>query len=316
MHTQSSLRRAANIPSVAALILTLVLGSSTTLAVTRDRTRPTTPTNLHVTGVTAFSVSLAWNPSTDNSGTFSYRIFASNGRTAKVGQSATSFTWTADLEHRWTYSFYIYVIDAAGNRSNNSNTVTVTLPQDTIPPTAPVVTVTDVGPTHVSIAWSSTDNGPFIFYNVFQDGVRVDVGLTSANSGTIYGLQPATTYTFTVQARDNGINWSPPSAPVTVTTAANSPNDSTPPTMPGNLRTNGMEFGDEIWLFWDQSTDNVTEAEFIRYDVYLNGALDHSTVWEGTVFYVTPGVLNTIEIRAVDAAGNPSAPATITIDLQ
>ena len=39
-----------------------------------DRTRPTTPTNLRLTAITPNSVSLAWNPSTDNSGSFTYIV--------------------------------------------------------------------------------------------------------------------------------------------------------------------------------------------------------------------------------------------------
>ena len=36
-----------------------------------DRLAPTTPTNLVVTAITESTVSLKWNPSTDNSGKFS-----------------------------------------------------------------------------------------------------------------------------------------------------------------------------------------------------------------------------------------------------
>src|SRR5262245_55578120 len=93
----------------------------------KDVKSPTTPTNLRVTGKEAYSVSLAWNPSTDNSGSFSYRVVLSWGYTATVPQTQTNFTWTGHVEPRKTYSFYVYAVDAAGNRSKNSNTVTVTL---------------------------------------------------------------------------------------------------------------------------------------------------------------------------------------------
>jgi len=53
--------------TVMVLMLTLVLGVSSASAA-RDRTPPTTPSNLRVTGMTAYSVSLAWDPSTDKSG--------------------------------------------------------------------------------------------------------------------------------------------------------------------------------------------------------------------------------------------------------
>ena len=60
-----------------ALLLILLVPASPALAA-RDRTPPTTPTNLRVTGMTAYGVSLAWNPSTDNSGSVTYTICCAN----------------------------------------------------------------------------------------------------------------------------------------------------------------------------------------------------------------------------------------------
>jgi len=299
-----------------ALILTVVLGASTAFAA-RDRTPPTTPTNLQVTARTAFSVSLAWSPSSDNSGKLSYVIHASNGRNALLGQTSTSFTFTDNMQSGFSYSFYVYAVDAAGNKSKNSNTVTVTLPRDTTPPTTPALVVTDVGATHVSLLWTAQDDGPYIFYQVFLNGAP-HAYAGSETSITIAALDPASTYTFTVQARDNGINYSPQSNPVTVTTEAGDPDDTTPPTTPANLTDNGMSFGDgETWLFWEQSTDDLTPQSLITYDVYLNGIPDHTVVGTGTtVLYGTPGALNTFEVIAVDAAGNQSPPVTFTVDLR
>ena len=58
----------------------------------RDRTPPTAPTNLVVTATTENSVSLAWGPSTDNSGSFSYIICCAGGTTVTVSQTVTSHT--------------------------------------------------------------------------------------------------------------------------------------------------------------------------------------------------------------------------------
>jgi hypothetical protein len=55
------------------LTLAVLLGASDLSAQgfrTRDRQPPTAPSNLVVTGTTQDSVSLAWGPSTDNSGVF------------------------------------------------------------------------------------------------------------------------------------------------------------------------------------------------------------------------------------------------------
>src|SRR5687768_578766 len=79
-------------------------------AASRDRTPPTAPSNLRVTGKTTSSVSLAWNPSTDNSGKFSYRIRHSGGYEMEAPQTQTSLTWTSNVFAGRTYSFYVYAI--------------------------------------------------------------------------------------------------------------------------------------------------------------------------------------------------------------
>src|SRR5688572_22346423 len=310
-------RQSASIPAAIAiaLFLTAVFGASPASAA-RDRVPPTAPTNLSVTAKTPFSVSLAWSPSSDNSGKLSYVVHASNGQNVLASQATTSFTFTG-LQSRMSYSFYVYAVDAVGNRSKNSNTVSALLPADTTPPTTPVLAVTDVGATHVSLLWSAQEDGPWIFYQVYLNGAP-HLYTGSATSATIAGLDPSTTYTFTVIARDNGINFSPPSNEVTVTTEAADPSDTTPPTTPVSLSASDLNSGDgEISLHWDQSTDDQTPQAFIRYEVFLNGVLDHMLVGQGRAsVYGTFGVLNLIEVIAIDASGNRSAPASRTITLR
>jgi hypothetical protein len=133
-------------------------------------------------------------------------------------------------------------------------------------------------------------------------------------SVTFVPLEPKTTYTFTVQARDFGGNLSPISDPVTVTTQPSNPNDVTPPPM--NLGEN--QWGDgEIHVSWTQSTDDLDVQRFIQYDVYVNGVLSDMTVGSGfsIVYSLGTGGLVTVSVIAVDTAGNESAPASITIDM-
>ena len=285
------------------------LRAFTVSAAGRDSTPPTAPSNLRVTGKTTSSVSLAWNPSTDNSGNFSYRIRRSGGFEIAAAQTQTSLTWTSNLIAGQTYSFFVYAIDAAGNKSKNSNAVTVTLPANTTPPSTPEVSVIDVGPTHISLAWASTGGGSTLRYLVFKDG-NLDRQATPDTSGTFYLLEPETTHTFTVQAKD-GAYLSPHSNTLTVTTEPRNPNDTTPPTMPANLWVDYWG-GNEIVLNWDQSIDDLDQQSIIRYDVYVNGVLGHSNVGSGrSHLYVVEG-LNTITVIAIDTAGNESAVATIT----
>ena len=304
------------------LMLTLLFGSSVLLAQgsrTRDRTPPTAPTNLVVTGTTEHSVSLAWGASTDNSGSFSYVICCA-GTTVIVSQAVTSHTLEG-LQAGKTYVFRVYAKDAAGNLSQSSNPVTVTLPGKLAAPTKPVVTVTDVGPTHATLSWLSTDDGPAIWYSISIDGQPI-ITLNSRSSTFTCAavlvptgcvpLNQETTYTFTVRARDVDGNLSPVSDPVVVTTDPADPNDHTPPTQPMNMTADND--GAHVIVRWDASTDDVAPQSLIRYDVYVNGELRAVVVGQTTAQFESDyGVTNNIAIVAVDTADNESAPGTITV---
>src|SRR5829696_9242412 len=90
---------------------------------TGDKTPPTTPTNLRVTSLSQTSVTLAWDASTDNSGSFSYSL-NKDGQGFTVPQTQTSFTidW---LSAGRTYTFYVTAVDSSLNTSGKSNILTV-----------------------------------------------------------------------------------------------------------------------------------------------------------------------------------------------
>jgi len=295
-----------------ALLLSFVLGASPALAA-RDRTPPTKPTNLRVTSVTAHTIALAWDPSTDNSGTFSYQVWVSYGYTHTVPQTQTTFSLGVVPAN--TYSFYVYAVDGSGNKSAKSNTVSATTPPDTTAPTPPVLSVVGVNPTEVSLEWTaSTDDDSILYYQVFVNG-SPNVDARYNLFAVVHGLTPETSYEITVKARDfYGQNVSAPSNAVTVTTAAVSAVDTEPPSSPGNLY--GWDVGDgarEINLFWTESFDNQTPQASIVYEVYLNGVLDQTVVGDRAILYANQGGENTFTVIAVDGAGNRSAPASITI---
>jgi chitodextrinase len=298
------------------LVFSLFLSVSPVSAA-RDRTPPTKPTNLHVTAMTSYSVSLAWNPSTDSSGSITYKICCATTSSGTVSHPTTSFTFTSGVEPGWTHSFRVYAVDAAGNKSQYSNTVTVTTPPDITPPTAPVLSVTDAGSTYVSLAWTpSIEDGPYVWYRVYLDGSPyIYANGANTTSATLVGLAPSTTYNFNVQARDSRGHLSPLSNGVTVTTEPVDPNDTIPPTTPTNL-TGHDQGSEEAVLRWTQSTDNVDPQFTIRYEITVNGIFrPESTVigYGNTIAYASVVGFNTFEVIAVDSAGNRSAPASITI---
>jgi chitodextrinase len=256
---------------------------------------------------------MAWNPSSDDSGIFSYRLWASYGYTFAVGQAQTTFSLGA--VPGTTYSFHVYAVDGSGNRSSASNEVTASTPADTTAPTAPVVSLAGANPAEIALAWSaSTDDGPFVLYQVYVNG-RPNVDAGPSLAAVVHDLTPTTTYSITVRARDlYAQNVSAPSNTLTVTTAAFDAIDTARPSSPGNL--NGYDAGDgarEVNLFWDQSFDNQAAQASIDYEIYLNGVLDHVTGGNRTILYANRSGENTFTVVAVDDAGNRSQPASVTI---
>ena len=297
--------------AVAALALASLMFASPAAAAP-DRKAPTTPGNFRVTGVTPYFAHLAWNPSTDNSGTVRYQITVSNGESISLPNGTTTHSWFLVAGNR--YTFTIRAIDPSGNRSGSAST-SATLPLDRTAPTAPTLSVAGTGATHVSLNWTaSVEDGPYaVKYTLYVDGAPIDVG--TVTSYAVDGLSPQTTHTFRVEARDFWQNVSPSSNTVTATTSAADPNDTTPPSTPGDLCTCGMVFQDgETWLRWIASTDNNSPASRITYRVLVNGVLDHTLLgYTRSILYVPVGQTSRIDVVAVDEAGNESAPATIFV---
>jgi chitodextrinase len=306
--------RTAKIVAAILVVLVSLIGTSPALAA-QDRKPPTKPANLRVTSLTPHRVTLAWDPSTDNSGSFTYRVFVSWGSTTTLPQTQT--TYSVSLVPANTYSFYVYAVNGSGNVSQRSNTLTVTTPPDTTPPSAPVVSLVAVNPTEVSLRWTaSTDDGLHIRYQVFVNGSASGVETLNGLAAVLHGLTPQTTYQITVQASDlYGGNMAPPSNVLTVTTPAVSATDTEPPSSPGCC-SGGDVGGLELNIFWGQSFDNQTPQASIAYEVYLNGVLDHTTTGDRAVVYVTQTGDNTITLIAVDDAGNRSAPSSVTFFVQ
>ena len=300
---------------VVAIVFGLVaLGSSSTALALQSTAAPK---NLRVTGVTDWTVSLAWDaPKGKAPG--SYVIQCSNGRSMTVPGSQTSATFSSGFDYNRTYSFRVYAVSSGGAWSNASNTVTATLLRDTTPAATPVVSSTASGPTHVDLAWSYADDDPSPRFDIFVNG-QLWHGQVAGTAKRIVFLHPNTAYSFTVRARDSAGNWSEVSDPLVVTTPAADPNDHEPPTMPPGLWGGVIDGATEAMVFWGNSTDNVTPQEHIGYLLYLNGKFDGATIYPYARqfnMYLTTGIVNTIEVVAVDEAGNRSVPATMTIDMR
>jgi chitodextrinase len=207
-------------------VVTICVAALATLvpaaAAAGDTQPPTTPTNLRITGTSPNSVSLAWDPSTDDSGSVFYRIIQDDFAYPVIDWvSGTSFV-VYPLTPATTFRFRVSARDQSGNASGLSNTVTTTTgPEDVTPPSTPQnLRVTGTSADSVSLAWEpSTDDVRVMGYWIYFDGV-VSRG-TGETRFTFTGLSPNTTHRFSVTALDTRYpqgNESAHSNEVTVTT--------------------------------------------------------------------------------------------------
>src|SRR5881296_1023882 len=290
--------------AVTAVVLAVVLagcngvGEAETSNATGNTPADTTPPSppIGLTGAAAGSTgaNLSWGASTDNVGVTGY-IMRRNG--VQVATPATTSYADTGLSAATTYSYTVAARDAAGNTSPDSASVSITI-ADTTPPTTPTgLMAAAAGSTGANLSWSaSTDNVGVTGYIVRRNGVQVATPATTSFADT--GLSAATTYSYTVAARDAAGNISPNSTSVSITIA-----DTTPPTTPAGL-TAAAAGSTGVNLSWSASTDNVGVTGYI---VRRNGV---QVATPATTSFADTGLSDattySYTVAARDAAGNIS----------
>jgi endonuclease I/chitodextrinase len=180
-----------------------------------DTEAPTVPMNLATSNITTFSIDLSWDASTDNVGVSSYEIYVDGNLHAEV--STTNYTIT-NLASNTSYSLTVLAKDVAENESAQSAPVVAMTLEDTEAPTVPMnVVISNETDVSFKVTWNaSTDNTAVTGYDVYLDGM---FNATTANTTyTPNGLNPSTTYSVTVLAKDAVNNQSAQSTPVNATT--------------------------------------------------------------------------------------------------
>jgi chitodextrinase len=203
------------------------LADSKSQASTADTVAPSRPTGLSGTPMGSTGVSLSWSTSTDNIGVSAY-VVSRNG--AQIAMSATTSYVDSGLAAATTYSYSVAARDAAGNLSPNSASVSVTTAPaggttDTTPPSQPGgFTAVASGSSGANLSWNaSIDNVGVTGYVLKRNGVQIATPTATTYSDT--GLSAATTYTYTVAARDAAGNTSS-AASASVTTTPTPPSNS------------------------------------------------------------------------------------------
>ncbi len=108
-----------------------ISAASNTVSVTTpapDTQKPSPPTTLTSPSQTTSSISLQWLAATDNVGVKEYRIYQDGTRktvtSLKGTATGTNFTVTG-LKSNTSHTFYVTAVDAAGNESLPSKTLSV-----------------------------------------------------------------------------------------------------------------------------------------------------------------------------------------------
>lgn len=266
-----------------------------------DSMAPSVPTGLSATAVSGNQINLSWIVSTDNVGVTGYNVYR-NG--VQVGTAVGISYSDTGLDSWVSYSYTVAACDAAGNCSAPSTAASAkTL--DNVAPSVPTgLAGSAFSTTQINLTWNaSTDNVGVSGYEVYRNGVKI--GTPSSTSYSDTGLQPATSYSYTVAACDAAGNCSAQSTAISASTV-----DNIAPTTPTNLTATAVSKS-QINLSWTASYDSIGVTEYMIERCTGSKCANFAQVATSTTnsFSNTGLAARTAykyRVRAKDAAGNIS----------
>ena len=268
--------------------------SSTAAATTPATTAPTAPGTLTFSAITMTSATASWTAATDDVGVtgYQYRLNAGNWQTLS---NVLSVNLTS-LSPATNYTFEVRARDAAGSWGSVAAGVFATT--DTAAPSAPgTPSFSGVTTSAATVGWTaSADNVGVVGYDYRLNSAGWQ-SLANVLSVSLSGLSSATTYTFTLRARDAAGNLS------STTSNSFTTDDASAPTTPTGLSASAPN-SSTVNLSWTASTDNVGVS---GYRIRRGGEpIGTSTTTSYTDSTVSGSTLYTYTVSAYDAAGNTS----------
>lgn len=173
-------------------------GNGTSTPPQADVTAPSVPMNFTATATSTSRVDLAWSASTDNVAVVGYRIFR-NG----VLIATTTATAYADmgLSASTAYIYTVKAVDAAGNLSAQSSSVTVTT--FALPAISQISATTTANSATITWATNVPSNSQVSYGLTAGYGSTASNGaLVTSHSATITGLSASTTFHYQVKSVD------------------------------------------------------------------------------------------------------------------
>ncbi len=257
------------------------------------------PTWTAAMGVTARSetgLTITWTAPTPGSAAITgYRVYQGDTLVASPGSGAVSQPIT-DLTPGTTYNFTVIADDGLGLESEALNGSFATLIGPTWPGGAQLG-AQSIGQTSLTLTWpAATDpDGGLSGYRVYRDDVLVDTALPGATTFPVSGLDPETTYDFSVVAFDSDDLESDPLEESFATASLTGPYWNGGALSVTNRTTTTVD------LSWPAASDDDGTVE--NYRVEVDG-VPRETLDAATLNYqvtgLTPGTTYTFSVHAID----------------
>jgi len=172
-----------------------------------DTTAPTTPTNLSATPVSSSRIDLSWAASTDNVGVTGYTVYRGG---AQVGTTTLSTYNDTGLTASTTYTYSVDAVDAAGNHSVKSLSVSAATQAsggtDTQAPTISAVSSSNITNHSATVVWTtnepSTSQVEYGLTTSYGSLTTLDATLVTSHSVLLSALAANTRYNYRVRSKD------------------------------------------------------------------------------------------------------------------
>lgn len=190
-----------------------------------------------------------------------------------------------------------------GSEWNSANERPVAVYVDQTAPSAPTgVTANRRTEASVWLSWTASADDTLVSgYNIYRNGVQISTTTGSAAAYRDYGLEPASSYTYVIRARDAAGHLSAASVPLTVSTMTQ---DVEVPSAPMAL-TAPVATVNTVDLAWEAASDN---TGVVGYFIYRNGQLvgttQHTTYQDSGL---RRGTAYSYRVAARDASWNVSS---------
>lgn len=219
--------------------------------------------------------------------------------TFKVSENAVTGTTRLRVAMEFAYRPNACGLYKYGEVEDYTVNIIEGVPNNPLAPAAPVsLTASEIIETQFKLSWTLPANNPDVTgYDIYQD--QVLIASSAIPSYTVTGLDPKTSYVYTVKTKNaNGIS-SLSSEPIVVTTIP----DVTPPTIPGNFTIASL-MSRKVNLSWSPATDLVS-GNNITYKIYNGNTLVATT--KSSNYLITglkPGTEYSYKLYAYDEANN------------